>query len=179
MREDIIFAGFGGQGIMFMGKALSYTAMNEDKFVTWMPSYGAEVRGGTAHSMVIISDSSIASPVVREPSICIAMNKPSFDKFEDKVKAKGLLVINSSLVQASPKRKDIDILKVPATDMAFNLGNQRVGNMIMLGALLAAKDIVKVDFLIASLIELIPENRKGLASINKEAIRQGYEYCSR
>ena len=179
MREDIIFAGFGGQGIMFMGKAVSYTAMNEGKFVTWMPSYGAEVRGGTAHSMVIISDSLIASPVVREPTICVAMNKPSFDKFEGRIKEKGLMVINSSLVESPVKRKDIEALKVPATDMAFKLGNPRVSNMIMLGALLAVKDFLKLEALKEAVAELIPKSRKDLLSINKEAISQGYEYCSR
>ncbi|HDP16451.1 MAG TPA: 2-oxoacid:ferredoxin oxidoreductase subunit gamma [Candidatus Omnitrophica bacterium] len=179
MREDIIFAGFGGQGIMFMGKMLSYTAMNEGLFVTWMPSYGAEVRGGTAHSMIIIDDSAIASPVVKEPSVCVVMNKPSFDKFEAKVKEKGLLVINSSLVKDSSRRKDIEILQVPATDIAFKLGNQRIANMVMLGALVAARKIVTPESLIRSLIELIPENRKALLSINQEAIKQGYEYSSR
>ena len=179
MREEIIFAGFGGQGIMFMGKAIAYAAMNEGKFVTWIPSYGAEVRGGTAHSMVIVSDSLIASPVVRQPSICVVMNKPSFDKFEGKVKEKGLLVINSSLVESQTKRKDIDVLKVPATDMAFKLGNPRVSNMIILGALLAAKDLLNPESLVESLAELIPKSRKDLLSINKEAISQGYEYCSR
>lgn len=178
MREDIIFAGFGGQGIMFMGKAFSYTAMNEGKFVTWMPSYGAEVRGGTAHSMVIISDSSIASPIVREPSICVVMNKPSLDKFVDKVKKKGLLVINKSLAKGTPRRTDIDVLEVPVTDMAFRLGNPKVGNMIILGALLAAKNILKLESLIGSLTDLIPEKHQDLLSINKEAIRQGYEYRS-
>ena len=115
MREDIIFAGFGGQGIMFMGKILSHAAMNEEKSVTWMPSYGAEVRGGTAHSMVIISDSPISSPIVKEPSICVAMNKPSFDKYEGSVRSKGIMVINTSLVEVVTKRKDISVLEVPAT----------------------------------------------------------------
>lgn len=179
MREDIIFAGFGGQGIMFMGKMLSYTAMSEGRSVTWMPSYGAEVRGGTAHSMIIIDDTSIASPVVKEPSVCVVMNKPSLDKFAGKVKEKGLLVINSSLVKDSPKRKDIEILQVPATDIAFKLGNQRIANMVMLGALIAARKIVTLESLISSLTELIPENRKNLLPINQEAIKKGYEYSSR
>ena len=94
MKEEIIFAGFGGQGIMLMGKAISYAAMNNGRHVTWMPSYGAEVRGGTAHSMVVISDEVIASPVVKEPDICIVMNRPSLQKFEKKVKKNGILLIN-------------------------------------------------------------------------------------
>ncbi|MDP6685821.1 MAG: 2-oxoacid:acceptor oxidoreductase family protein [Candidatus Omnitrophota bacterium] len=179
MKEDIIFAGFGGQGIMLMGKALAYAAMSNGKFVTWMPSYGAEVRGGTAHSMVIISDSPIASPVVKQPSICVAMNKPSFQKFREKVKSKGLLVINKSLIASACKRKDVDVLEIPATDMAIELGNSRVSNMITLGALLAKRNIFPVEDLIDRLEDIIPVSRKNMIPINKEAIRKGYEYGSR
>ncbi len=176
MREDIIFAGFGGQGIMLMGKALSYAAMNRGKFVSWMPSYGAEVRGGTAHSMVVISDTSIASPLVREPSICIVMNKPSLQKFESRVKKNGVLIINKSLIENGAKRNDIDILEIPATDMASKLGNSRVSNMVSLGALLAKRDILPVESLIDSLKDVIPGSRRDMIPINAEAIRQGYEY---
>jgi len=179
MREEIIFAGFGGQGIMLMGKALSYAAMNEDKFVTWMPSYGAEVRGGTAHSMVVISDSLIASPVVKEPSICIVMNKPSLQKFEPKIKTKGVLIINKSLVEIEAKRDDIDILGIPATDMALKLGNSQIGNMIILGALLAKKDLLPIESLIQSLKDVIPKHHQNMISANEKAIREGYKYGSR
>ncbi|MBU1854008.1 MAG: 2-oxoacid:acceptor oxidoreductase family protein [Candidatus Omnitrophica bacterium] len=178
MREEIIFAGFGGQGIMLMGKALSYAAMNEGKFVTWLPSYGAEVRGGTAHSMVIISDSSIASPIVREPSICIVMNRPSLQKFEDRVKPGGILIINKSLVENGAKRTDIDILEIPSTDMAVALGNIRIGNMIMLGALIAKRNILSVQSLINSLKGIIPKTHHDMMAINEEAITKGYEYGS-
>ncbi|MFC1666902.1 2-oxoacid:acceptor oxidoreductase family protein [Candidatus Omnitrophota bacterium] len=179
MREDIIFAGFGGQGIMLVGKLLAYAAMNKGKLVTWMPSYGAEVRGGTAHSMVIVSDSPIASPVVREPSICVVMNKPSLQKFEAKVKKKGILIINKSLVEIESKREDIDILGIPATDMAFRLGSPRVANMIILGALLAKRRLLTMDSLIDSLKDVIPKARQDMIPVNKEAIRKGYEYGSR
>ena len=179
MREDIVFAGFGGQGIMFMGKALSYAAMKKGLFLTWMPSYGAEVRGGTAHSMVIISDSLIASPVVKEPTICAAMNNPSFQKFEAKVKPNGLLIVNRSLVESEPTRKDIDVMEIPATDMAFRLGDPRIANMIVLGALLAKKSILPLESLIDSMKDIIPEGRRNMLSINEEAIKQGYGYDSR
>lgn len=179
MREEIVFSGFGGQGIMLMGKALSYAAMKEGLFVTWMPSYGAEVRGGTAHSMVIISDKEIASPLVKEPSICIVMNNPSFLKFENKVKEKGTLIINKSLVEDGAKRSDIGVLEIPATDMASKLGSQRIGNMIMLGALLSKKDILPVQTLIDSLKDVIPESRRSMIPLNEKAIREGYEYGSR
>ena len=178
MREEIIFAGFGGQGIMLMGKALSYAAMNKGRFVTWMPSYGAEVRGGTAHSMVVISDTSIAAPIVREPSICVVMNRPSLKKFKDRVRPKGMLIINKSLVEIEPERNDIDILEIPATDMALRLGNPRVGNMIILGALLAKRNILPIDSLIDSLKDVIPEYHHDMIPINEKAIREGYEYGS-
>ena len=179
MREELIFAGFGGQGIMFMGKLLSHAAMNSGKFVTWMPSYGAEVRGGTAHSMVVISDNAVASPVVKEPSICVVMNRPSLKKFEPKVKPKGILIINKSLIDIDAKRTDIDILEIPATEMAFNLGNSRVSNMIILGALLAKRDIVPIESLIDSLTYMISKKHKDMIRINQDAIRRGHEYCSR
>ncbi|MDP8229847.1 MAG: 2-oxoacid:acceptor oxidoreductase family protein [Candidatus Gorgyraea atricola] len=179
MREEIVFAGFGGQGIMLMGKALSCAAMKEGKFVTWMPSYGAEVRGGTAHSMVVISDKEIASPIVREPSICIVMNKPSLLKFEAKVKEKGILLINKSLAEDGSKRNDIEVLDIPATDMASKLGSQRIANMIMLGALLSKKGILPVQALIDSLKDVIPKSRHSMIPLNEKAIREGYEYGSR
>ena len=179
MKEEIVFAGFGGQGIMLMGKALSYAAMNNGKFVTWMPSYGAEVRGGTAHSMVVISDTSVASPIVKEPSICVVMNKPSLKKFETKIKPKGLLIINKSLVEDDCGRKDIDILELPATNMAFKLGSVRIANMIALGALLAKRSILPIQSLIESLKDVIPKSRQNMLSINESAIRKGYEYGSR
>jgi 2-oxoglutarate ferredoxin oxidoreductase subunit gamma len=176
VNEDIIFAGFGGQGIMLMGKVFSHAAMNYGRFVTWMPSYGAEVRGGTAHSMVVISDSQVASPVVREPTICVVMNQPSFEKFQGRVKPKGLLIINKSMVEIDSKRKDIDVLEIPATDMASILGNPRVGNMIMLGALLTKRSILPLECLIDALKETMPRN---MISVNEKAIREGYGYSSR
>ena len=179
MREEIIFAGFGGQGIMLMGKALSYAAMNNGKHVTWMPSYGAEVRGGTAHSMVIISDEVIASPVVKEPSICVVMNRPSLQKFENKVKKKGLLIINKSLIDTDAERKDIDILNIPATGMASELGNTKTGNMVMLGALLARTNILPLTSLISALKDVLSASHQNMAVINEKAIRKGYEYGSR
>ena len=179
MIAEIVFAGFGGQGIMFMGKALAYAAMKRGKFVTWMPSYGAEVRGGTAHSMVVISDKVIASPVVKEPSVCVVMNKPSFDKFNSKVTKGGILVVNKSMIEIGEKRKDIGILEVPATDMAYELGNSRVANMITLGALLSKRDILPVQSLIDILGDIIPKSRQKMVPINQDAVRKGYEYGSR
>ncbi len=179
MREEIIFAGFGGQGIMLMGKALSYAAMNNGKHVTWMPSYGAEVRGGTAHSMVVISDEIIASPVVKEPSICIVMNRPSLQKFETRMKKHGLLVVNKSLIDMDAKREDIDILNIPATSMASELGSLKSANMVILGALLARKKIIPLKSLIDALEDVFPASHYNMIPINKKAIRKGFEYGSR
>jgi 2-oxoglutarate ferredoxin oxidoreductase subunit gamma len=179
MREEIIFAGFGGQGIMFMGKAISYAAMKEGKQVTWIPSYGAEVRGGTAYSMVVISDEAIASPIVKEPTICVVMNNPSLQKYESKLKAKGLLIMNKSLIDAKVKRDDIEILDIPITELASEAGDHRIGNMVALGALLGKRKIVPVESLISGLKEIISSTYHSLLPINEKAIRKGFEYGSR
>jgi len=179
MKEEIIFAGFGGQGIMLMGKAISYAAMNNGKHVTWMPSYGAEVRGGTAHSMVVISDEVIASPVVKDPTICIVMNRPSLQKFETRVKKNGILLVNKSLIDADAKRNDIEIFNIPATDMAFELGAARIANMVMLGALLARRDILPLTSLLEALKDIIPVSHHDMIPVNEKAIKKGYEYGSR
>lgn len=178
-KEEIIFAGFGGQGIMLMGKVLSYAVMNNGQHVTWMPSYGAEVRGGTAHSMVIVSDEIIASPVVKEPSVCIVMNKPSLEKFETRVKKNGLLLVNKALIDIEVTRKDISILNVPATSMAAELGSLKSANMVILGALIAKKSIVPLGSLIDALKDVFSAAHHELISINEKAIRKGYEYGSR
>lgn len=178
-REEIIFAGFGGQGIMLMGKAISYAAMNSGMHVTWMPSYGAEVRGGTAHSMVVISEDIIASPVVKEPTICVIMNKPSLQKFEERVRKNGILLINKSLIDTDAKRKDIEIFNIPATDMASELGNVKIANMVMLGALLARRRALTLKSLLDALKDVISVSHHDMIPINEKAIRKGYEYGSR
>ncbi len=172
MREEIICAGFGGQGIMSMGKLLAQAALLENKQVTWMPSYGAEVRGGTAHSMIIISDEPIASPVILWPDVCFVMNSPSLSKFEMQVKAGGLLIINNSLAKTEPTRLDISILKFPFTDLALELGNARVANMLALGAYLAKKKIILLESVISSLEEIILSN-PALHRLNVKALKEG------
>ncbi|MFH1478923.1 MAG: 2-oxoacid:acceptor oxidoreductase family protein [Candidatus Omnitrophota bacterium] len=179
MREEFIFAGFGGQGIMLMGKLLAYAGMKENRHVTWLPSYGAEVRGGTAHSMVVIADQPISSPIVKTPSICVVMNSPSFDRFEGKIKREGLLVINRSLVDNIVARKDIETVELNATDIATELGNKRVANMIILGAMLAKKDFLRIGSLVDSLKNIISKKHSDMIAINELALRKGYEYGSR
>jgi len=175
MREEVVSAGFGGQGIMLLGKLLSLCAMKEKKEVTWMPSYGAEVRGGTAHSMVIVSSKEIASPVVSQPTTCIIMNRPSFVKFKDKVKKGGLLLINSSLVKDKFEKKGISVLKIPATEIANKLGNERVANMVILGAYLKEKGTVSLEAAISCLKEIFASKSEKLIDLNERALRKGWE----
>ena len=141
---EILFAGFGGQGIMFMGKLLAQAGLDSKKYVTWMPSYGAEVRGGTAYSMTKISDSRIASPVVINPDILVAMNEPSLLKYGNKLKPKGILIINKSLIAAKSGRKDISIASIPMTELASKLGSARSANMVAIGALLKRSKIFPI-----------------------------------
>lgn len=173
MNEKIIFAGFGGQGIMLMGRLLAQAAMSEGKQVTWMPSYGAEVRGGTAHSMVVISDKQIASPVVSQPTSCIVMNNPSLIKFERRIVPKGLMILNSSLVRSKPKRKDIKIVRLEVTRIATDLGNVKVANMVALGAYAAIKKTVSLKKLIEALKSILPLHHHNLLPLNEKALRQG------
>ncbi len=178
MKQRIIFAGFGGQGIMVMGKVLAWAAMREGLKVTWMPSYGAEVRGGTAHSMVVISDEMVPSPVVTNPTACVVMNRPSLDKFEETLAEGGTLVINSTLIDRDTDRGDIDIVRVPATEMATKLGNVRCANMIALGALNAKLKIVSMKSLVEALKEVISPDKKGLIPMNEEALKEGAKFPS-
>jgi len=179
MKEEIIFAGFGGQGIMVMGKVLAWAAMREGLKVTWMPSYGAEVRGGTAHSMVVISDEMVPSPVITNPTACIVMNRPSMDRYEDSLTKSGTLVVNSTLIDRDAARKDIDVLEIPMTQMAKALGNTRCANMIALGALNAKLKIVSMRALVDALKEVIPPDKQDLIPINEEALKEGAKLVSR
>ncbi|HOX54717.1 MAG: 2-oxoacid:acceptor oxidoreductase family protein [Candidatus Omnitrophica bacterium] len=173
MQEEIIFSGFGGQGIMLMGRILAETALIEGKNVTWLPSYGAEVRGGTAHCMVKISDGEVASPMVNKPDTCIAMNQLAADKYVTSIKNKGLLIINSSLAKNKPARKDIKIISVPLTDIAAKLGNIKVANTVALGVYLAAKKNLKTESLIAAMRKLAPKDKPELLEINQNALKEG------
>jgi len=170
---EVLFAGFGGQGIMFMGKLFAQAGLNSKKNVTWMPSYGAEVRGGTAYSMTKISDLPIASPVVTNPDILVVMNEPSLIKYEDKVKPKGILIMNRSLISARPKRKDIKIVSISMTDIASKLGNTRSANMIAAGALLKVSKLFPLKTITGALKYMMAD-KEGLYQINKKAIEKGY-----
>lgn len=170
-RREIICAGFGGQGILLLGKMLAACAMEEDKHTTWMPSYGAEVRGGTAYSMAIISDGPIASPVVSSPDAAIVMNEPSFKKFRGKIKKGGFLFINSSIVRSAPPIKNVSMIKLPFTDIAAGLGNVKAANMVALGACLKKINIVSVRTALKVLGGFMKD--KKLLVLNKLAILKG------
>jgi 2-oxoglutarate ferredoxin oxidoreductase subunit gamma len=176
MMEEIICAGFGGQGILLMGKLLAYSAMKMGRHATWLPSYGAEVRGGTAHCMVVVSEEEIASPLVNYPSSAIIMNNPSWIKFTGKVQKGGLIVVNTTLAVLDSVRDDVRIIKIPATDIASELGNVRVSNMVALGRYLAATNLIPLNEIIAALRDMLPEDKKGLLAINEKAVAKGWEW---
>lgn len=173
MIEEMIIAGFGGQGVMSMGQLVAYAGMVEGKGVSWLPSYGPEQRGGTANCAVVISDEPVGSPVVTRPSTAIVLNNPSFDKFESRVRAGGVLIINTSLVARTSERKDITIIEVNATEMANELGNSRIANMILLGAFLEYSKIVSTESIIESLKKVLSADKHHLIELNKRALNKG------
>jgi 2-oxoglutarate ferredoxin oxidoreductase subunit gamma len=175
MLERIIISGFGGQGVMLMGRLLAYAGMIEGKKVAWMPSYGPEMRGGTANCTVLISSNEIGSPIVSHPKILIAMNQPSLDKFEPNVRENGLIILNSSLIKREVKRKDVNIIKIPADDIAAKLGNPRATNMVVLGAYVKKSGAVKMETIFRALEEALTGPKQKLLDKNKEALKQGAE----
>ena len=176
MREEIIIAGFGGQGVVLLGKTIAYLGMKDGKYVTFFPSYGAEMRGGTANCKVILSDEPISSPIVNEPTTLIAMNRPSLDKFEMKVRKGGLVILNSSLIKRGMMRDDIEVIKVPASDIARDVGDARVANMVLLGTYSSKKGIISLDAILNSLKDIIPSHWHSLLEKNRIAIEKGAEW---
>lgn len=174
MLHKTIFAGFGGQGILMMGYALSFSAMKEGKETTFLPSYGAEMRGGTANCTVVISSEEIASPIASEPDSLVIMNTPSLIKFQNSPRQGALIFINSSLVNNCFLREDLKVFKVAAGDLAENLGNIRVANMVILGAFLKRTKVVSVDTLLSSLKDILPPHQHHLIELNKKAIQEGF-----
>jgi 2-oxoglutarate ferredoxin oxidoreductase subunit gamma len=173
MQTEILISGFGGQGALFAGQVLAYAAMDEGLHVTWIPSYGPEMRGGTAHCTVIISDDEIGSPLVRNPSAVIALNQPSLDKYEPLVAPGGVLVVNSSLTTRRPERNDIRVVEVPANTLAEELGNVRLANIVATGALLAATGALTVAAVERALAAHLPERHRHLLPANGQALRRG------
>ncbi|TSA29293.1 MAG: 2-oxoacid:ferredoxin oxidoreductase subunit gamma [Ignavibacteriales bacterium] len=175
MQEEIIIAGFGGQGVLSMGQILCYSGVMENKEVSWMPSYGPEMRGGTANCIAIISDQKISSPILTKFDTVIALNQPSLDKFEQAVKPGGLLIYEASTILNPPKRTDIDIVPIEAANEAAKLKNSKVMNMIVLGAFLQKKPIIKMENIIEGIKKVLPERYHHLIPLNKQALEKGME----
>ncbi len=175
MDERLIIAGFGGQGVMAMGQLLTYSGMLEGKNVSWLPSYGPEMRGGTANCNVIISTSPVGSPVVVEATTAIVLNKPSMDKFEDAVIHGGRLFINSSLIERKSTRDDIEVYYIPANEIANELGNLKVANMVMMGAYLEVVKTVEITSIYSGFLKVFGESKADFLPINKKALEKGAE----
>jgi len=175
METSIVISGFGGQGVLFAGQLLAYAGMDNDKHVTWIPSYGPEMRGGTANCTVIVSDDPVGAPLVAEPDVAIALNLPSFEKYEGLVKPGGLLVVNSSLIDAKTLRNDIDFIAIPANEIAEELGSVKMMNMAAIGALLAKRPFLTLDQIKQALDNHLPPRKAHLLEANKQVIEKGYE----
>jgi 2-oxoglutarate ferredoxin oxidoreductase subunit gamma len=173
MQEEIIISGFGGQGSLFAGQLLAYAAMDRGLHVTWIPSYGPEMRGGKARCTVIVADQEIGSPLVRRPSAAIVLNLPSMEAFEPAVKPGGVLVVNSSMVPDESERDDIDVIYAPASDLATELGNVRMANVLCLGALLEATGVLPLEAVEQALDDHLPERHRHLLDMNQQALRKG------
>ncbi|HWR29651.1 MAG TPA: 2-oxoacid:acceptor oxidoreductase family protein [Negativicutes bacterium] len=175
MNKEMIFSGFGGQGVMLMGQIIAYAGMMEGQQVSWFPAYGPEMRGGTANCSVIIGDEPVGTPIVTEPSIVVAMNLPSLDKFEPMLMPGGALLINNSLIERGPHRTDVKAFLVPCNDIAKELGNPKVANMVMVGAIVAASGSVSIESVLNILSKKIFKNKPQVMPLNEQAIRRGME----
>src|SRR5512145_1246331 len=178
MQTEIIIAGFGGQGVLFSGQVLAYAALDGGKMVTWIPSYGPEMRGGTANCTVIISDEEIGSPLVRNPKAAIVLNLPSLDKYEPLISPGGVLVANASLINRRPERIDINTVYIPANEIAESLGDKRLMNMVALGALLSQLPVMTTRMIERALENHLPERHRRLLPVNFEALRRGAEFAA-
>ncbi|MEJ5261327.1 MAG: 2-oxoacid:acceptor oxidoreductase family protein [Ignavibacterium sp.] len=174
-EQEIIIAGFGGQGVLSMGRLIAYAGMIEGKEVSWMPSYGPEMRGGTANCIVIVSNSRISSPIITKFDTAILLNQPSVDKFEKAVKPGGLLIYEQSTVIHPPTRTDIEIIGISAIEEADKLQAKQVANMIMAGAFLEKRPILKIETLIEALKKALPPRRHNLIPLNEQALNRGRE----
>ncbi|HAV77653.1 MAG TPA: 2-oxoacid:ferredoxin oxidoreductase subunit gamma [Anaerolineae bacterium] len=178
MQKEIIIAGFGGQGVLFSGQVLAYAAMDSGLEVTWIPSYGPEMRGGTANCTVIIADNEIGSPLVKNPPLAIALNLPSFDKYEDVLATGGTLIVNQSMVDREAKRDDINVILVPCNGIAEEIGDKKLMNMVAVGALLTALPELTLKDIEKALEGHLPGRHAHLLPKNYEALMRGFETAS-
>ncbi len=178
MNKSIIFSGFGGQGVLMMGYVLAVSCMRDGKHVTYLPTYGAEVRGGTANCTVSVSDKEIFSPVASSPDYAVIMNLPSLIKYESTIARGGVIVLNSSLIDRDPFRDDVDVVRVPSNDIAKELGTDRTINMIMLGALVTKTEITTQESIMNGLTEIVKAKNASLMKLNRMALKMGAEYVT-
>ena len=176
-NAQILIAGFGGQGILFAGKFLAYQALSEGRQLSWLPSYGPEMRGGTANCSVIISDEPIGSPIVTAPDVLVTMNLPSLDKYEGAVKAGGIIISDTSLIARKVQRDDVKTFYIPATQMANEAGMPTLANMIMMGKLIKETAIIDFDGVEETMSHLVSARHKDMLELNIKALRMGYEYA--
>ena len=176
MTNQILIAGFGGQGVLFAGKFLAYKGMVQDKQISWLPSYGPEMRGGTANCSVVISDTPVGSPIITEPDVLVAMNLPSLQKFVDAVVPGGKIFIDSTLIDAKVEREDVEVFYIPATQLAKDAGFSTLANMILTGKVLKEIDAVTFDGNRETLESFIPAKKANLIDINCQALQTGYDY---
>jgi 2-oxoglutarate ferredoxin oxidoreductase subunit gamma len=179
VHQEIIFSGFGGQGALFAGQLMTYAGMDAGYEVTWIPSYGPEMRGGTANCTVVVSEQPIGSPIIRNPTIAVVLNPESMDKYEPLVAPGGLLVVNSTLVRRPAVRDDITVVEVPANELAAALGNVKMANVILLGAMLARRPVVTLEVVERVLDEHLQGAKRRLIEPNKQALHKGAEYARR
>jgi 2-oxoglutarate ferredoxin oxidoreductase subunit gamma len=178
MERSFVFAGFGGQGVILAGKLLAQAAANCGLQVTWLPSYGPEMRGGTANCTVVLSNESIGSPVVDNPTVLVAMNLPSLDRFEKTVASGGTIVVNSSLISRPVERNDVRVLSMPANDIALSLGNVQAANMVALGAVIKATGTVPLELIKSTMARMLShKDGARLIALNGQALDAGYEAC--
>lgn len=173
---QILIAGFGGQGVLFCGKFLAYKAMTEGKQLSWLPSYGPEMRGGTANCSVVISDMPVGSPIITNPDVLVAMNLPSLMKFVDAVVPGGKIFIDSTLIDAKVERTDVEVYYIPATQMAKDAGMPTLSNMVLLGHVMGHTDAVSFDNLKETFETFIPAKKAGLIDLNCQALKTGYDF---
>ena len=176
MTHQILIAGFGGQGVLFAGKFLAYKGMVEDKNISWLPSYGPEMRGGTANCSVVLSDMPVGSPIITAPDVLVAMNLPSLQKFVDTVVPGGKIILDSTLIDAKVERTDVEVFYIPATQMAKDAGFSTLANMILMGKVLKECGAVSFENNKQTFETFIPAKKAGLIDINCQALQTGYDY---
>ncbi len=178
MEYQIVIAGFGGQGLLFAGKVLAYAALTEQRELSWLPSYGPEMRGGTANCNVIISDSPVGSPIVQNPNVLMVMNTPSLDKYEKSVAPGGKIFVDSTLISRKVEREDVEVFYIPATKMASDMGMPTLANMILLGAIVKATGCITDAGMLAGLNKIIPAKKANLLDANLKCIQAGKDFLA-